>query len=114
MLVWQDNPASSRPTREIFLAVRETAPFGLQFDQDKLTVEAGEKVDAKLLLKRQWPDFTGSMSLQIFAFLGRIKANLPQFAAGVNDASITFEVQANTLVTLPCRPITISVTAAAK
>lgn len=140
--VWQDNPASSRPTREIFLSVRETAPFGLQFDQDKLTVEAGKKVDAKLLLKRHWPDFTGSLSLQTFAFPGQVKANLPQFAAGANDATITLDVQANTppgdytltilgqaqvpftkdamkpkantLVTLPCRPLTITVTAAAK
>ncbi len=140
--VWQDNPASSRPTREVFLSVRETAPFGLQFDQDKLTVEAGKKVEGKLLLKRHWPDFTGGLSLQTFAFPGQIKANLPQFAAGANDATITFEAQAstppgdytltilgqaqvpftkdamkpkaNTLVTLPCRPITISVTTAAK
>jgi hypothetical protein len=105
-------------------------------------VEAGKKVDAKLLLKRHWPDFTDSLSLQTFAFPGQIKTNLPQFAAGANDANITFEAQANTppgdytltilgqaqvpfekdpkkgkantLVTLACRPITITVTAAAK
>ncbi|WP_254508314.1 PPC domain-containing protein [Anatilimnocola floriformis] len=140
--VWQDNPASSRPLRDVFLSVRETAPFGLQFDQDKLTVEAGKKVDVKILLKRHWPDFTGAASLQTFAFPGQIKANLPQFTAGANEGTITFEVQANTppgdytltllgqaqvpfekdpkkgkantLVTLACRPITITVTAAAK
>jgi hypothetical protein len=140
--VFQDNPGSSRPTREAFLSVRETAPFGLSFDQDKVTVEAGKKVDVKVLLKRHWPDFTGQLSLQAFAFPGQIKANLPQIAAGANEATVTFEAQANaapgdytltllgqaqvpftkdpakpkanTLVTLACRPITITVTAAAK
>jgi hypothetical protein len=140
--VWQDNPGSSRPTRQTFLCVRETAPYGLQFENDNLTIEAGKKTEAKLFLKRHWPDFTGSLSLQTFAFPGQIKANLPQFAAGASDANITFEVQANappgdytltilgqaqvpftkdpmkpkanTLVTLPCRPITITVTPAAK
>ncbi len=140
--VWQDNPASSRPTREIFLSVRETAPFGLQFENDKLLIEAGKKVAAKLLLKRHWPDFTGSLSLQTSAFPGQVKANLPQVAAGANDADVTFEVpantapgdytltilgqaqvpftkdsmkpKANTLVTLACRPITITVTAPVK
>jgi hypothetical protein len=140
--VWQDNPASSRPTRQVFLSVRETAPFGLQFASDKLTIEAGKKVEAKLLLKRHWPDFTGSLNLQAFEFPGQIKANLPQLAAGANDATITFEVQANappgdytltilgqaqvpftkdptkpkanTLVTLTCRPITVTVVASAK
>ena len=140
--VFQDNPGGSRPQRDLFISVREQAPFGLQFDQDKLTVEAGKKVDVKILLKRHWPDFTGNLSLQTFAFPGQIKANLPQFAAGANDGNVTFEVQANTppgdytltilgqaqvpfekepkkgkantLVTLACRPITITVTAAAK
>lgn len=140
--VFQDNPGGSRPTREVFLSVRETAPFGLSFDQAKVTVEAGKKVDVKLLLQRHWPDFTGQLSLQTFAFPNQIKTNLPQIAAGANDASLTFEAQANTppgdytltilgqaqvpftkdpmkpkantLVTLACRPLTITVTAAAK
>ena len=140
--VFQDNPGGSRPTREVFLSTRETAPFGLSFDQDKVTVEAGKKVDVKLLLKRHWPDFTAQLSLQTFAFPNQIKTNLPQIAVGANEANVTFEAQANTppgdytltilgqaqvpftkepmkpkantLVTLACRPITITVTAAAK
>ncbi|WP_425618887.1 PPC domain-containing protein [Anatilimnocola sp. NA78] len=140
--VWQDNPASSRPTRQLMLSVRELAPFGLQFESNKLTIEAGKKGEAKLQLKRLWPDFTGQLSLQSFAPPGSIKMNLPQIAAGANEATVTFDVQnntqpgeytitllgqaqvpfekdakkgkQNTLVTLAARPITITVTAATK
>ncbi|QDU28146.1 hypothetical protein ETAA8_32460 [Anatilimnocola aggregata] len=140
--VWQDNPASSRPTRQTFISVREQAPFGLQFENDKLTIEAGKKGEAKVQLKRLWPDFNGQLSLQSFAPPNSIKLNLPQIAAGANEATVTFDVQnntqpgeytitllgqaqvpfekdpkkgkANTLVTLACKPITITVSAAAK
>ena len=140
--VWQDNPASSRPTRQLMLSIREQAPFGLQFETNKLTIEAGKKGEAKLQLKRLWPDFTGPLSLQSFAPPGSIKMNLPQIASGANDATATFDVQnntqpgeytitllgqaqvpfekeakkgkQNTLVTLACRPITITVTAPPK
>lgn len=136
--IWQDNnPGSSRPQRDVFLAVRESAPFGLSFSSDKVAIEAGQKADVKLLLKRVWPEFTSQVSLQSFAFPGQVKANLPQIAAGANEAAVTFEVssgtpagdytvtvlgqaqvpftkdpskdKANTLVTLPSRPITVTV-----
>lgn len=137
--IWQDNnPGSSRPARDVFLSVREAAPFGLAFASDKVAIEAGQNAEVKLFLKRLWPDFTSQVGLQPFAFPGPIKANLPQIAAGANEATVTFEVnngtppgdytvtilgqaqapftkdpakdKANTLVTLPSRPITVTVT----
>jgi len=135
--VWTDNPASSQPLRQVFLSVREQGPFGLQFAADKILIEAGQKGEIKLLLRRHWPDFVAPLNVQPFAFPGSIKATLPQFNPGMNEATLTFEVQANaqpgdytvnllgqaqvpftkdsakekanTLVTLPSRPITITV-----
>lgn len=138
--VWSDNPASSRPTRQPFLSVRETAPFGLTFESDRVNIAAGQKAEAIVQLKRLWPDFTGSLTLQAFAVPNPLKLNLPQIAAGANEAKVTIDVPANTppgdytvtllgqaqvpfvkdatkdkgksntLVTLACRPITVTVT----
>jgi hypothetical protein len=138
--IWQDNnPGSSRPARQVFLSVREAAPFGLAFEKEKVAIEAGQKAEIKINLTRLWPDFSSQVNLQPFAFPGPIKANLPQIAAGANEATVTFEVnngtppgnytltvlgqaqaaftkdpakdKANTLVTLPSRPITVTVSA---
>jgi hypothetical protein len=138
--IWQDNnPGSSRPARQVSLSVREAAPFGLAFEKEKVAIEAGQKAEIKINLTRLWPDFSSQVNLQPFAFPGPIKANLPQIAAGANEATVTFEVnngtppgnytltvlgqaqaaftkdpakdKANTLVTLPSRPITVTVSA---
>jgi hypothetical protein len=140
--VWSDNPASSRPTRQAFLSVRETAPFGLQFAEESVAIVAGQKAEATIQLKRLWPEFNEQVSLQGFALPNQIKLNLPQIGPGANEAKIGFEVQANTppgdytvtilgqaqvpfakdatkgksntLVTLASRQITVTVTAPTK
>lgn len=140
--VWNDNPASSRPQRQAFLSVREQAPFALEFAPGEVAIEAGKKVEVKVALTRLWPDFTAQLTLQAYAFPGQVKASLPQIAAGASEATITFEVQqnaapgeytltilgqaqvpftkdpakdkANTLVTLPSRPLNITVTPTVK
>ncbi len=58
--VWNDGSgggATSRPTRELTIAVREKAPFSLRFTADQLQIEAGKKVQVKLALHRLNPDF---------------------------------------------------------
>lgn len=140
--VWNDNPASSRPQRQSFLSVRDKAPFALEFAPGEVTIEAGKKAEVKVSLKRLWPDFTAQVTLQAYAFPGQVKATLPQIAAGASEATLTFEVQpnaaageytltilgqaqvpftkdpakdkANTLVTLPSRPLNLTVTPAVK
>ena len=45
---------SSRPTRELVVAVRESAPFALQFAHDRVEIEAGKRADVTLKLDRRW------------------------------------------------------------
>ena len=134
---------SSRPTRELMVAVRETAPFNVAPALERIEIEAGKKVELKLKCERLWPDFKAKIDLQALSFPGPIKMNAVSIAETQSEATATFEVQAgarpgeytvalqcqaqvpfakdvkagakpNTLVALPSRPITIAVTAPAK
>src|SRR5207247_2310102 len=52
--VWTDpSLGSSRPTRELALAVRDSAPFALRFAAERVEVEAGKRAELKLLLDRR-------------------------------------------------------------
>src|SRR5262249_18203446 len=51
--VWTEaNITSSRPTREFVLAVRDSAPFALEFADERVEVEAGKIAELKLRLRR--------------------------------------------------------------
>jgi hypothetical protein len=142
--VWQSTDLnSSRPTRELMIAVRETAPFAVAPVVERIEIEAGKKAEVKLTCERQWPDFKAAVNLQPLSFPGPIKMANASIGEGKNEAVVTFEVQANarpgeytvamqcqaqvpfakdgktvakpnTLVALPSRPITIVVLPAAK
>lgn len=58
-----DNINTSRIAREICLAVRPTAPYGLKAQAEPITVPAGSSFDAKLTIDRLWPDFKGKVQL---------------------------------------------------
>jgi hypothetical protein len=58
-----DNINTSLEVREICLAVRPTAPYGIRLPADKLTVVAGEALEAKATVQRHWPDFKGKVQL---------------------------------------------------
>jgi hypothetical protein len=142
--VWQEaNLGSSRPMRELPIAVRETAPFSLQFASERVEVEAGKKAEVKLKLDRLWPDFKAQVNLLPLALPGPIRFNNAQIAPDKNEATLTFDVnngappgdytvavigqaqvpynkdaksaqKMNTLVSQPSQPVTLSVRAAAK
>jgi hypothetical protein len=133
---------SSRPMREQIVAVRESAPFALQFVQDRVEIEAGKKADVTLKLDRRWPDFTAALTVQALAAPGPLKVPDTQMPAGKNDVVVPVQVQAgaapgeytlvvrgqgqvpfakdakaakaNSLVTIPSRPLTVVVRPAAK
>lgn len=134
---------SSRPTRELVVAVRETAPFAVSPGVERIEVEAGKKADVKFTCVRGWPEFKGAVNLQGLSPPNSIKVNGASIAEGKADAMVSFEVQAgarpgeytvavqcqgqvpfakdakaaarpNTLVTAPSRPIMIVVKPAAK
>jgi hypothetical protein len=137
--VWPEpNIATSRPTRDFVLAVREGAPFALEFAEERIEVEAGKKAVLKLQLRRHAKDFTSKVTVQPLAPPGNLKVAGSEVAAGKDEASVTVDVEpdtppgeytlailgqaqvpyskdpkaaqkANVLVALPARPVTLVV-----
>ena len=138
--VWpQPDMNSSRPTRELVVAVAGTAPFALQPAADQVEVMAGQKAEVKYLLDRA-AGFTGSVTVSPLVFPGPIKANQVTVTDGKSDATMSFDVsngappgeytlavrgqaqvsvegpkgKMNTLASLPGRPIKLVVRPAIK
>jgi Bacterial pre-peptidase C-terminal domain len=140
--VWS-NPdmSSSRPTRELIVAVVDSAPFGVRPASEQVEVVAGQKAELKVHLDRLWPDFKGAVTMNGLAFPGPIKMNQVTIPEGKSDATITLEVQAgarpgdytlalqcqaqvalakdgkakgNTLVAQPSRPVHLLIRAVGK
>ena len=138
--VWPDpSVSSSRPTRELVLAVRDSAPFALHFASARVEVEAGKKAEVKLQLQRRAKDFTSKVTVLPQALPGSIRMANAEIAAGKDAVALTVAIQAgtppgeytltvlgqaqvhyskdpksaqkpNVLVSLPARPITLVVT----
>jgi hypothetical protein len=95
--VWADaGQNSSRPTRELVLAVRESAPFALRFAPERLEAKAGSKVEVKLHVDRLWPDCKNTMTVQPLSFPGPIQMNSVEIPAAKSDVSIALEVRPGT------------------
>ncbi len=142
--VWTETSMnSSRPSRQLVVAIRETAPFALSFASDRVEVEAGGKVELPIRLKRLWPDFKDKVTLQPLALPGGFNLPNGEIAGGQPEGKLTLTVQGNmkegeytlavlgqgqvpfskdpkatskpnTLVSAPSRPITIVVKPAPK
>ena len=135
--VW-NNSGTSRPQRQHVLAVREKAPYALTLEPANISVKAGEKATVKAQLRRLWPEFTEKVSLQPYDFPGQFKLGKLDIPAGQTEATLEIEVQQNTppgdytllvqgqgqvpfnkdaaatskpntLVSIPSRPVTITV-----
>jgi hypothetical protein len=95
--VWTDpSLSSSRPTRELALAVRESAPFSLGFVAERIEVEAGKRAELKLHLDRQWPDFKKDVTVLPLSFPGNFKMANALIPAATSDVAVTIDVQPNT------------------
>jgi hypothetical protein len=89
------NINTSLEVREICLAVRSTAPYGIRLPEEKLSVSAGAAVEATARVARHWPDFKGKVQL--------IGLNLPpgfafdttDIPADKDEATIKLKVAAN-------------------
>jgi hypothetical protein len=141
--VWNSTDLnSSRPTRELVVAVRGDAPFAVTPTSERIEVEAGKKVELTVKCERLWPEFKGSVNLQPLAFPGPIKMGTLSVAEGKTEATVVIEAQANarpgeytlavqaqaqvpfakdpkatrpnTLVAVPSRPVIVVVRAARK
>ncbi len=142
--VWNDaGMNSSRPTRELAVAIRPSAPFAMHFTSDVVEVTAGEKVEVKLQLARHWTDFKNDVTVSPLALPGGFNMTGNKFAGADSEITLTFDVQngrppgdytfavlgqaqvpfhkdpaaidrPNTLVSLPSRPLTLHVRAPEK
>lgn len=142
--VWsQSGMNSSRPTRELALAIRPSAPFAMQFPQEVVEVVAGEKTEVKLQLARLWPDMTSDVTISALSPPGGFNIANGKFTGAATEISIAVEVQKgrpagdytltvlgqaqvpfnkdaaakerpNTLVSLPASPVTLRVLPEAK
>lgn len=136
--VWNQGDGTSQPMREHWIAIRDTAPFGLRFKEPKASVVSGQKVDVQLKLDRHWEAFKESLNILTVAWPGNFKLNSAQIPPGTDEITLSVEVQAgtrpgeytlavlgqgqvpftkkadgtevkNTLVSLPSQPLTLVV-----
>ena len=139
--VWNDGSGgggSSRPVRELTLAVREKAPFSLSFASEQIQIEAGKKAQVKFAVTRLNLDFKEKLTLLPLPLPGNLKITAPEIAAGANEVTIEIEPQSgarpgnytlslvgqgqvpyakdptakdkpNLLVSIPSQPLTITV-----
>jgi hypothetical protein len=94
--VWTEaNIGSSRPMRELAVAVRSSAPFALHFAAPRVEVKPGKPAELKLRLQRRWPDFQNSVKVLPLALPGYFKLSNMEIAAGKSEVSVALEVQPN-------------------
>ncbi len=86
----------SRPMREQLLSIRERAPYSLRIEPERVTVEAGQKTEVKLIVTRYWPDFKEAVNYQALNWPGALQLGNGTIAAGQTEASLSIQVQPNT------------------
>jgi hypothetical protein len=95
--VWSEaNVSSSRPTRELLVAIREAVPFGLRFGVERVEAEAGKKVEATLQLSRQWPDFKSSVNVIPLSLPNPIGMGSVTIPEGKAEVKVTFDLPPGT------------------
>jgi hypothetical protein len=141
--VWNSTDLnSSRPTRELVIAVAGEAPFAVAPAAERIEVEAGKKVEVIVRCERLWSDFKGPVTLIPLSFPNPVKMNTVTIPEGKTEATVTLEVagnsrpgeytltftgqaqipfatskttgRQNTLVPVPSRPLTVVVLPAKK
>lgn len=95
--VWTDtNMPGSRPTRQLALAVRDSAPYAIRFEPESTTIVAGQKVDVKLKLERRWEKFNASVNVLPLSLPGGFKYSNQEIPAGAMEVTIPLEVNPGT------------------
>lgn len=133
------NQVGSRETQSLVVAIRERSPFSLSIEPDRISVEAGQKTEVKLRLVRHWPDFKNAVNFQPLNFPGQFQLGNGTIGADQAESTLSIMVQGgtraadytlvvlgqgqvpfnkdpaksdkpNTLVSIPSRPLMITVT----
>lgn len=129
---------SSQAMRSLVIAVRDGAPYRLEWDQQSVEADAGKTIDVKLRLTRRISDWKNEVTIQPLAFPGNFTMSNGSITGDQTDTTVSITVQAgtrpgkytlailgqsqvpfskdaaatdrpNTLVSLPSQPITITV-----
>ncbi len=129
---------SSQAMRSLVIAVRDGAPWRLDWEQQSVEAEAGKTIDLKLRLTRRIADWKNEVTIQPLAFPGNFTMSNGSITGDQTESTVTITVQAgtrpgqytlavlgqsqvpfnkdaaatdrpNTLVSLPSQPITITV-----
>jgi hypothetical protein len=90
-----DNINTSLESREICIAVRSTAPYGVRLPADKVSVPAGAEFEAKATVKRHWPDFKGKVQLNGLNLPPGFQFQTADIAEGKDEAALKIKVAAN-------------------
>jgi hypothetical protein len=133
---------SSQAMRSLVIAVRDGAPYRLEWETPSIDTEAGKTLELKLRLKRRIADWKNEVTLQTLAFPGDFKMSNSSIQGDQEETILSIAVQdntkpgsytlailgqaqvpfskdataaerPNTLVSLPSQPITINVKLAA-
>lgn len=130
----------SREMRQQMLAVREQAPYALRIEPERITATAGQPVEIRLIATRHWPKLDAQIDYQPLNFPGQFQLGNGNIPAGSSEKTLSIMVQPNTppgdytlhllgqsqvpfskeamdnppktLVSIPSRPITLTVQAA--
>jgi hypothetical protein len=90
-----DNINTSLEAREICIAVRSTAPYGVRLPTEKLTIAAGGEGEAKATVKRHWSDFKGKVQLNGLNLPPGFQFQTTDIAEGKVDATFKLKVAGN-------------------
>jgi hypothetical protein len=89
------NISTSRASREILLAVRAQAPYGLKSPAQAATVAAGGSVDATVTVERRWPEFKGKVQINGLNLPPGFGVNTTEIPEGKTEAQVKVTVAAN-------------------
>ncbi|HUY88051.1 MAG TPA: PPC domain-containing protein [Pirellulales bacterium] len=140
--VWTDaNMSSSRPTRELAIAMIERAPYSLRIEPDRATHPTNGQLELKVLATRHWPEFKAPIRVIGLGLPGGFQFAESEIAENAAEKAFTLQLNnvrpgeytlvllgqaqvpfkkdaagtaANTLVSTPSLPLTVVVEAEKK
>jgi hypothetical protein len=134
--VWKDGDGTSQPMRDLQVAIVDKAPYSLRAAPDNPTVEMNSKLNLKITAERLWPECQAAIKVIGLGLPGGFQFSEREIAGGQNEGSFDLQVgnmrpgeytmtllgqaqvpikkdanspPVNTLVAIPCRPITVKV-----
>jgi hypothetical protein len=89
------NINTSVAVREVCLAVRAKAPYGVRLPDEKQSVAAGGALQVKVTVARHWPDFKGKVQLSGLNLPPGFAVASTEIPAGASEATVKLTVAAN-------------------